>query len=76
VNIKRSQVNFILVNIGPLYLALYKEIKPRLVIVAKMFWRTKKYEGVSKSFRTGRLEPELQMVQPLGAIVWLFCEPV
>jgi len=28
------------------------------------------YEGVSKSFRTGRLEREL----PLGAVVSLFCE--
>jgi len=34
-------------------------------------------EGVSKSFRTGRLERELQMVQlslPIGAVVLLFCE--
>jgi len=38
----------------------------------------KKYEGVSKSFRTGRLERELQMVQlsALGAVVSLFCESV
>jgi hypothetical protein len=35
------------------------------------------YEGVSKSFRTGRLERELQMVQlPLGVIVPLFNESV
>jgi hypothetical protein len=27
----------------------------------------KKYEGVSKSFRTGRLERELQMVQLFAA---------
>jgi len=34
--------------------------------------------GVSESFRTGRLERELQMVQlsPLGAVVLLFCESV
>jgi hypothetical protein len=30
------------------------------------------YEGVSKSFWTGRLEREL----PLGAVVSLFCESV
>jgi hypothetical protein len=37
------------------------------------------YESVSKSFRTGRLEPELQMVQlplPLGAVISLVCESV
>jgi hypothetical protein len=36
------------------------------------------YEGVSKSFRTGPLERELQMVQlsALGAVVSLFCESV
>jgi hypothetical protein len=38
-----------------------------------------KYEGVSKSFRTGRLERELQMVQ-LSAIrcscIAIFCELV
>jgi len=36
------------------------------------------YEDVSKSFRTGRLERELQMVQllALGAVVSLFCESV
>jgi hypothetical protein len=35
------------------------------------------YEGVSKIFRNGRLERELQMVQlPLGAVVSLFCESV
>jgi len=37
------------------------------------------YEGVSKNFRTGRLEREVQMVQlslPLGADVPLFCESV
>jgi hypothetical protein len=33
------------------------------------------YEGVSKSFRTGRLELEVQMVQ-LCAVVSLFCESV
>jgi hypothetical protein len=39
------------------------------------------YEGVSKSFRTGHLERELQMVQlsatrckVQGAVVSLFCE--
>jgi hypothetical protein len=32
-------------------------------------WR---YEGVSKSFRTGHLKPEL----PLGAVLSLFCESV
>jgi hypothetical protein len=38
----------------------------------------KAYEGISKSFRTGRLERELQMVQflPIGAVVSLFCESV
>jgi hypothetical protein len=41
-------------------------------------WVTKLYEGVSKSFRTGRLERGLQMVQfsVLGAVVSLFCESV
>jgi hypothetical protein len=36
------------------------------------------YEGVSKSFRIGRLERELQMVQlsALEAVVSLFCESV
>jgi hypothetical protein len=35
------------------------------------------YEGVYKSFRTGRLERELQMVQlSLDAVVSLFCESV
>jgi hypothetical protein len=36
------------------------------------------YESVSKSFRTGRLERELQMVSstPLGVVVSLFCESV
>jgi len=35
------------------------------------------YEGVSKSFRTGCLERELQVVHlSLSAIVSLFCEPV
>jgi hypothetical protein len=36
------------------------------------------YEGVSKSFRTGLLEQELQRYSslPLGAIVLLFCESV
>jgi hypothetical protein len=35
------------------------------------------YEGVSKSFRNGRLERELRMVQlTLGAVVSLFCESV
>jgi len=35
------------------------------------------YDGVSRSFRTRRLERELQMVQlPLGAVVSLFCESV
>jgi hypothetical protein len=36
------------------------------------------YEGVAKSFRTGRLERKLQMVQSvsLGAVVSLFCESV
>jgi hypothetical protein len=36
------------------------------------------YEGVFNSFRSGRLEGELQMVYsslPLGAVVSLFCEP-
>jgi len=35
-------------------------------------------EGVSKSFRTGRLERELEMYSslPLGAVVSLFCESV
>jgi hypothetical protein len=34
------------------------------------------YEGVTKSFRTGRLDRELQMVSslPLGAVVSLFYE--
>jgi len=33
------------------------------------------YESIFKSFRTGRLERELQMVQlPLGAVISLFCE--
>jgi hypothetical protein len=34
------------------------------------------YEGVSKSFPSGRLGQELQMVQsvPLSAVVSLFCE--
>jgi hypothetical protein len=36
-----------------------------------------KYEGVSKSFRTGRLARELQMVQlSLGVVVSLFYESV
>jgi hypothetical protein len=41
---------------------------------AIMFWHL--YEGVSKSFRTCRLEPELQMIQPSAtrcsciAILW------
>jgi len=36
------------------------------------------HEGVSKSFRTGRLERELQMYSslPLGAVVSIFCESV
>jgi hypothetical protein len=36
------------------------------------------YENVSKSFRTGRLERELQVVQlsTIGAAVSLFCESV
>jgi hypothetical protein len=38
------------------------------------------HEAVPKSFRTGRLERELQVVQlsatPLGAVVSLFCESV
>jgi hypothetical protein len=35
------------------------------------------YEGVTKSFRNGNLERELQMVQlSLGAVVSLFCESV
>jgi hypothetical protein len=36
------------------------------------------YEGVSKSFRTGRVERELQTVQlsALDAVVSLFCESV
>jgi hypothetical protein len=45
-------------------LALYEDLEVRM----------DKYESVSKSFRTGRLERELQMVQlsPLGAVVPLF----
>jgi hypothetical protein len=39
--------------------------------------KCKQYEGVSKSFRTVRLQRELQMVQlSLGAVVSLFCESV
>jgi len=35
------------------------------------------YEVVPKSFRTGRLERELQIVQlTLGAVASLFCESV
>jgi len=35
------------------------------------------YESVSKSFRTGRLESKLHMVQlSLGTVVSLFCESV
>jgi len=38
---------------------------------------TEEYESVSKSFRTGRLGREIQMVQlPLDAVVSLFCESV
>jgi hypothetical protein len=38
---------------------------------------TVSYEVVTKRFRTGRLELELQMVQlSLGAVVSLFCESV
>jgi len=40
-------------------------------------WFCYTYEGISKSFRTGRLELELQMVQlSLGAVISLYCESV
>jgi hypothetical protein len=38
-------------------------------------WKLVTYEGETKSFRTGRLERELQMVQ-LSVFVSLFCETV
>jgi hypothetical protein len=47
---------------------------------AKVVWKySVTYEDVSKSFRTGRLERQLQTVQlslPLGAVVSLFCKSV
>jgi hypothetical protein len=39
--------------------------------------RLLQYKGVFKSFQTGCLERELQMVQlPLGAVLLQFCESV
>jgi hypothetical protein len=44
---------------------------------ASIFLLALHLEGVTKSFRTGLLERELQMVQlPLYAVVSLFCESV
>jgi hypothetical protein len=47
----------------------------------KIIWisQCRIYDGVSKSFRTGHLERELQMIYsslPLGAVISLFCESV
>jgi len=43
----------------------------------EFYLKSRNIEGISKSFRIGRLERELQMVQlPLGAVVSLFCESV
>jgi hypothetical protein len=50
---------------------------PKEITLTKVAYFSKTYEGVSKSFRTGRLERELQMVQLsasrciLIAILWV-----